>query len=231
VLIKYVTVILLPVVIVAVWRRNPEWRDRISGVLLGLSGLMFLLAVSLFPFYDFAAIRESASAQGAKVAVSPAWAIKSTLAEWDVAVLTNESIQRVAYLLVIVYIAGWMIACWRNPARLPRAMFEVMFAFMLIASTNQRPWYVIWIIPLAAIILPARPWRRTAVWSTTALLQHACTIWLWSVWDFDRDGYYLYALTIVGIVFTPVLALSAWELLTAVRNRRRTGGSLREAIG
>lgn len=215
VLIKYVTVILLPLAIVAVWKRNPEWRVRISGVMLGIGSALLLLAISLFPFYDPGAVRESAQEQGAKVAVSPAWAVKATLAEWDLAKLTNESVLNVAYVIVSLYIAGWMIACWREPERLPRAMFEVMFAFMLIASTNQRPWYVIWIIPLAAVLIPASPWKRTALWSVTAMLQHACTIWLWSVWNFERDGYYGYALTIVGVVFVPVILLSLWELAMA----------------
>lgn len=217
VLIKYVTIILLPIAVIAVWKRNPEWRERIAGVLLGLGCGMLLLAVSLFPFHDFNAVRESASAQGAKVAVSPAWAIKSTLAEWDLAIVTNEAVLNIAYVIVSIYIAFWMIACWRVPERLPRAMFEVMFAFMLIASTNQRPWYVIWILPLAAVLIPESVWRRAGLWSVTAMLQHACTIWLWSVWNFERDGYYGYALTIVGVVFGPVILLSLWEVGTAAQ--------------
>jgi hypothetical protein len=223
VLIKYVTLILLPVAIVAVWRRNPDWRERISGVLFAISAFLFLLAVSLFPFYDLGAIRESAEAQGSKVAVSPAWAIKSTLIEWDVVRLENEAIIRVAYAIVSLYIAGWMIACWRNPARMPRATFEVLFAFMLIASTNQRAWYVLWLIPMAALLIPANPWRRTAVWSVTSLLGHGCTIWLWYVWDIDERGYYGYALTITGIVFLPVIAITAWELIQIARGRLGAG--------
>ncbi len=224
VLIKYVTLILLPVAVVAVWRRNPDRRERISGVLFAISAGLFLLAVSLFPFYDLGAIRESAAAQGSKVAVSPAWAIKSTLIEWDVVRLENESIIRVAYAIVSLYIAGWMVACWRNPSRMPRATFEVLFAFMLIGSTNQRAWYVLWLIPMAALLIPENPWRRTAVWSVTSLLGHGCTIWLWYVWDIQTRGYYGYALTIVGIVFLPVFAITIWELARFARNKLGEGG-------
>jgi hypothetical protein len=223
VLIKYVTLILLPVAVVAVWRRNPEWRERISGVLLALASGQFLLAVSLFPFYDLGAIRESAEAQGSKVAVSPAWAIKSTLIEWDIVTLENEAIIRVAYAIVSLYIAGWMIVCWRNPERMPRATFEVLFAFMLIGSTNQRAWYVLWLIPIAALLIPANPWRRTAVWSVTSLLGHGCTIWLWYVWDIQSRGYYGYALIIVGVVFLPVIAITIWELARFAREQLQGG--------
>lgn len=219
VLIKYVTLILLPVAVIAVWRRNPDWRERLSGVLFAIASGLFLLAVSLFPFYDLGAIRESAEAQGSKVAVSPAWAIKSTLIEWDMVRLENEQIIRVAYAIVSLYIAGWMIACWRNPARMPRATFEVLFAFMLIGSTNQRAWYVLWLVPVAALLIPENPWRRTAVWSVSSLLGHGCTIWLWYVWDIQARGYYGYALIIVGVVFLPVFAITAWELARFARGR------------
>jgi hypothetical protein len=114
-----------------------------------------------------------------------------------------------------IYIAGWMVACWRQPIRLPRALFEVMFAFMWIASTNQRHWYVLWIVPLGAALIPGTPWRRTLLWSVTAIFGHGCTIWLWYVYDIELRGYYWYAMLIVGIVYGPVLLLTIWELARA----------------
>lgn len=212
VMIKYVTVILLPVAVVALWRRNPDWPTRISATLWGMAWTLLLLAVAMFPFYDLAALRESATAQGAKVALSPAWVVRATLERWSWPAPTNETVQLVAYTIISIYIAGWMLACWRNPERLPRATFEVMFGFMLVASTNQRHWYVLWIIPLAAVLIPGSPWRRTLLWSVTAMLGHGCTIWLWYAYNISLRGYYGYAMIIVAIVFGPVILLSVWEL-------------------
>jgi len=219
VLIKYVTLILLPLAVVAIWRRNPGIQERVAGILWTASGSLFLIAVGLYPFYDLGAIVTSAREQGSRVAASPAWTVMASLQEWTNVEVTAETIVNVAYAMAAIVIAGWMIACWRDPERFPRAAFEVMFAFMLIASTNQRAWYVIWLVPLAAILVPDRSWRRALLWSITAMVGHALTIWLWYVWDFNAWGYYWYILIIVSVVYLPVIGLSLWEGLGALHRR------------
>ena len=226
VLIKYVTIILIPIAVVALWRRNREWSERIGGILLAAASAFFLIGFSLFPFYDLDAIEVSAREQGVKVAASLAWVVMASIGEWDLGRVTVESVRNVAYIIVSAIIAIWMVACWRNPGRLLVAAFEVMFAFMLIASTNQRAWYVIWLVPLAAILIPSMQWRRALLWSVTSMCGHACTIWLWSVWDFKAWGYYWYTMIIVGVVFLPVLALTAWEATTLIRQQRAESGKL-----
>lgn len=230
VLIKYVTLILIPVALVAVWRRNPDYRERVAGILWAAAATLFLIAVSMYPFYDFGAISTSAREQGARVAASPAWAVMASLQEWSIAEVDAETIRNVAYAIAAVAIGAWMIACWRRPARLPRAAFEVMFAFMLVASTNQRAWYVIWLVPLAAILIPATPWRRALLWSVTSMIGHACTIWLWYIWNFEAWGYYWYVLIIVSLVYLPVIALTVWEGIGAIRARARQSGTKRVVV-
>jgi len=214
VLIKYVTLILIPVALVAVWRRNPGSRERVTGVLWSVAGVLFLIAVSMYPFYNVDAMVTSAREQGAKVAASPAWVLMASMQEWSIADIEAETIIDVAYGLAAITVAGWMVACWRRPDRLPRATFEVMFIFMLIASTNQRGWYVIWLVPLAAVLIPTAPWKRAILWSVTSMVGHTCSIWLWYVWDFEAWGYYWYALIIVTLVYVPVIALWLWELIS-----------------
>lgn len=212
VLIKYVTLILVPVAAVAVWRRTSDSRERATLILGTAAGAILLAAISMYPFYDLGALLTSAREQGGRMAASPAWVVRSSLAEWRNIRLAPEPIIRVAYALAASVVAGWAAACWRKPERLPRAAFEVTFAFMLVASTNQRAWYVIWLVPLAAILMPENPWRRALLWSVTAMIGHALTIWLWYVWDFDAWGYYWYLLIIVSVVYVPVIILSLREL-------------------
>jgi hypothetical protein len=61
------------------------------------------------------------------------------------------------------------------------------------------------------------------------MLGYACTIWLWSVWDFDAWGYYWYLMIVVTVVFLPVLALTAWEALGPGQSQR--DGGRRSAVG
>ncbi len=224
VLIKYVTLILIPVALAALWRRRRDNRIRMSGLAWAAFATLALVAVSMYPFYDAGAIVTSARDQSGKVAASPAWVVMRTLREGSIAVIAPRTIIDIAYGIAAVYIAGWTVACWRDPERLPRAAFEVMFAFMLIASTNQRAWYVIWLVPLAALLIPATPWHRALLWSVTAMLGHACTIWLWYVRDFEAWGSYWYILIIVSVVFLPVFALTIWEWFAAARTREERSG-------
>jgi hypothetical protein len=219
VLIKYVTVILLPLAIVAVWRRAHNPMRRLVVALWSMGCVLLLIAASMYPFYDLEAVRRSAQEQGAKVNASPAWVVLASLAEWSVADVSAEDVRNAAYLIVAIGIAIWMAVCWTRPQRLALACFEVTFLFMLVASTNQRAWYVIWLVPLAATLLPGKQWRRATLWSVTAMLGHACTIWLWYVWDFDAWGYYWYVIVIVGVVFLPVIALTVWEVAARARSR------------
>lgn len=212
VLIKYVTIILLPLAIVALWRRHQDWRNRTYNMLWSAGWSLVLFVVALFPFLDIKAVVESAEAQGNRVSLSPAWVVQATAREWSLPAPTNDTVRLWAYGIMCLYIAGWMVACWLQPDRLMRGMFEVTFAFMLVASTNQRHWYVLWIIPLGAALIPGSPWKRTLLWSVTALFGHGCTIWLWYAYDIKANGYYGFALLIVTIVFGPVILLSLWEL-------------------
>lgn len=227
VLIKYVTLILIPVALVAVWRRKRHRRSRSSIVVWSAGASGVLITASMYPFYDVAALATSAREQGARLGSSPAWLVRATLREWSIAVVPAETVVNIAYGLAAIAVAGWTIACWRAPERLPRAAFEIIFVFMLVASTNQRAWYVIWLVPLAANLVPAAPWRRALLWSVTSLIGHASSIWIWYVWDFGAWGRYWYTLIIVSLIYVPVIALSLWEGIDAIRGSGGRSGATR----
>ncbi len=222
-LIKYVSIILFPIAIVALWRRNSR-AQRIEGALWAFGGGLLVVAFSLFPFYDLGAIVDSARAQGARISASLAWWILATVNRLEIAQPTVETAQNVAYAITIAAIAFWVWRVWTKPADFPRACFEATFAFMLVASTNQRGWYVIWLVPLAAMIIPAEPWRRTLTWSVTSMAGHACSIWLWFVWDWDNWDRYWYSSIMVGVVYLPVLAVTLWDVVSPGLRSRQVPG-------
>ncbi len=218
-LVKYVTVILIPIAIIALWRRNPDWSRRAEGLLWTLGSAVALLSVSLYPFYDLEAIRDSAQEQGIRVSSSLAWWVMATAGRWGFTGVDAESTRNTAYAIAIVGIGVCAALVWQRPDRLLRVVFETMFIFMLVASTNQRGWYVIWLVPLAAILIPQLPWRRALLWSVTSLAGHASSIWLWSVWDWDTWDRHWYSTIMVAVVFGPVLLLTAWEAWQWTRTR------------
>jgi hypothetical protein len=150
-LLKYVTLPLIPLAAIALWYTTGSARARAR--LFGWSALLSLaaLAIALFPFYDLTALVASITDQGSIAVTSPA---ASAL------ILLDDHYPREAIrpwlrllgvgsvLIVWAYQAG---ALSRRRERLPRASFEVLFVFLLLAAWNLRPWYVIWLLGLAAL--------------------------------------------------------------------------------
>src|SRR4029079_17472976 len=127
---KYVTLPLIPLAAIALWRRpanrGSRWRILVwSAYLRGRA-----LLVGLYPFYDLTAIRASVTQQGAIAYTSPAaFAIALLHQRYP-----SDAIGRWAMLLgtgVFLPARAWQASqVWRSPERLPRACFETMYVFL-----------------------------------------------------------------------------------------------------
>ncbi|MDQ3674508.1 MAG: hypothetical protein M3365_09060, partial [Gemmatimonadota bacterium] len=211
VLIKYVTALLLPFALVMLWRRLPSWHKRLRLAALSAGSSLLLIYFTLYPYFDVDALRKSFSAQRGLFLTSPGAAIVSigNRLDWafDVALWTRRTGDMVLVLITLVLVA----LAWRRRLRLERALFEVMFAFLLVASWNFRPWYLIWLVALVALVPLGWPQRRVTVWTVSALLSYAHYIWIREWWPWDR---FSFTMTGIAITFVPVVIVTGTELLT-----------------
>ncbi len=211
VLIKYVTALLLPFALVMLWHRHPTWRERLRLAALSVGSSLLIVYLTLYPYFDLDALRESFAAQRGLFLTSPGAAIVSigNRLDWtiDVAFWTRRVGDIVLGLITLVLVA----LAWRRRLRLERALFEVMFAFLLVASWNFRPWYLIWLVALVALVPLGWPQRRVTVWTVSALLSYAHYIWIREWWPWDR---FSFSLTGIAITFVPVVIVTGTELLT-----------------
>jgi hypothetical protein len=218
-LIKYVTLLAIPLAAVALWRRAEDGaaRARLAAWSGGLS--LLAAAVALFPFYDPGAALASLAAQGDIFLTSPAAMAVGLLRD----AYPSEEVRRwaraVGQALVLAVLVWWGIELWQRPRRLPRATYEALFAFLLVATWNFRAWYVIWPVALAAVLPWGWPAWRAIAWSAGGLAGYALFIWGWHWWDAD-----FYAIQNVGVPLMtgPALALTLIELGRSLR-RRSTG--------
>jgi len=192
--IKYVALALLPLAAVALWRRAPAaagddgalpfgrsaaWRARLRLALASALLSAAVLVVAFAPFYDIGAARASVEAQGDIALTSPAAVAIGMLYE-RVAPETARLWVRAASLgLFGVGLAVALVVVWRRPAAFPRAAFETMFLLLLAATWNFRPWYLIWLVALAACLPVGWPTARAIVWSAGGLAGYALFIWGW----------------------------------------------------
>ena len=181
-LIKYVAVLLIPLAAVALWRRADDWRARQQIVLWSANLGLAAVGVALFPFYDLGAVRDSIAAQGSIFLTSPA-AMAVGLLRDDYPVAEVRRWARWVGQAILLAVLAWQaIAVWRRPARLPRAAFETLFVFLLVATWNFRVWYLIWPVALAALLPWGWPAWRTIAWTMGGLAGYALFIWGWEWW-------------------------------------------------
>ena len=215
-LIKYVTLLLVPLAAIALWRRADGWsaRRRLGLWSAGLS--LLAVAVAFFPFYDLDAARESIAAQGNIFLTSPA-AMAIGLLRDDYPGADLKGWARAVGQAILLAVLTWQaFALWWRPSRLPRAAFESLFVFLLGATWNFRAWYLIWPVALAALLPWGWPAWRMIAWTAGGLAGYALFIWGWEWW-----GAEFYAVQNVGVPLMtgPALVLTLVELIRSASRR------------
>lgn len=209
-MIKYVTLPLLPLAAIAIWRRpeNRAARGAIAAWSAGLSALA--LVAALFPFYDLRAIVSSVREQDTIFYTSPAAAAIALLGGrygHDLVANWATGIGRALLLLALLWQAARV---WRAPDQLPRACFELMFVLLLVAMPSARSWYLIWLAGLAALLPWGWPAWRTVAWCAGGLAGYAFLIWVEAWW---QPGYNLAQIVAVPVIMGPTALITVAEVV------------------
>lgn len=217
-LVKYVGVVLLPLMVVALWRRHRETRARLDVALSSLAISAVVIIYAFAPFFDLDAVVDSVRSQGDIFLTSPA-ALAVTELRNDFALEDIKWWSRlIGQTIVFGAIVWWLPRLWRQPARLPRAAFEVMFLFLLVATPNFRVWYLIWLVALAAIVPAGWPAWRAIAWTAGGLAGYGLFIWGWEWWKAPFADVQLAG---VAMMTGPVVVLTLAEAVIHLRRRRR----------
>ncbi len=207
-LIKYVAIVIAPVALVACLRRETTPRGRLLLLSTALLWTMLLANISLYPFYDITSLWESVQNQGGRFYSSIGYVIARGGRRLGIDEDFSSLVQGAGYALTLGAMAIGAVVCWKEPRHLPRATFEIVTVFLLFGTMNFRPWYVIWIIALAAFTVSRGAWLRAIAWSTTAVLSYAHYIWVRTFWP--SDGF-SFEVTGVVIAIGPALLLCMRE--------------------
>ncbi len=217
-LIKYVTVLLLPLAAVALWRRAEGRAARQR--LIGWSAALTLIAavIAFFPFYDPGAVRDSVATQGNIFLTSPAALIVGELRDRFAVDDLKHWCRVVGQSTVLLGVIALMLRLWTRPERLPRAVFEALYLFLLVATWNFRGWYLVWPVAVAALLPWGWPSWRIIAWTAGALAGYGLFIWGWEWWGADF-------LTVqkagVALMTGPTVLLSLVEIWLTLSRRRR----------
>jgi hypothetical protein len=214
-LIKYVTLLLIPLVAVAIWRRG---RSAVRQAEVLASGAALSLAAVIAgstPFYDFGAVRRSVERQGDIFLTSPAAVAVDLLGHMIDRSAAADSVKTIGFAILAAALVWSLVRIWRHPEDLICTIGEVLFVYLLVAAWQFRSWYLIWLVALAAVT--SRHWLRIRVltWTIGAMAGYALFIWGWHWWQVDFATIQRVA---VLLIFGPVLLTTLVAL--AVENER-----------
>ncbi|MDQ3656132.1 MAG: hypothetical protein M3457_13775 [Chloroflexota bacterium] len=215
--IKYVALLALPVAAVALWRRHQSGWDRVKIFSFSAVVSVAVAVVSAAPFFDVTAIWLSLSQQGSIFLTSPAAVAVTVLDDVVADGMARPLVSMIGVGLMAAFLCVQLIRVWRQPDRFPRALFETLFVFLLIATWNFRVWYLIWPVALAALLSIGWPAWRAIAWTAGGLAGYALFIWVWHWWEVDFPTIQAIG---VAILTGPAIVMTAAELVQYVRRRR-----------
>jgi hypothetical protein len=198
ILVKFVTILLVPFFLLAITGYAATWARRLVlliGYGLLIAVLVILPMLPLWPGWDNWAVLQAGSGAGRSLlallilTLRDAWGINSSAFDFSNKLLLG------IYGLIYLYFLWQMVKGGREsgvgsrgavvssqksvisnptfqPSNLPtfQPSFHVLFWYVLLAAPVFHAWYLLWFLPLASLLLPhKRPLTAAIVFSITAL--------------------------------------------------------------
>lgn len=203
-LVKYTTVLALPVALVWLLRR-PDLPRRTLAASLGIAALLTIAS-----FAPLAAGADTVAAlrrPGMTFILSPATLAHGWLTAWLAEGDASALVRAVSGLLFLAAY-GWVVARSRGDAReLAARCFDALFLYLLLASWWFWPWYVLWLAPAAAL---ARGWSRVSAVVVMAGASLLTYLYWWPDPPFrSQEWFRLYAAITLAVFVAPA-AVWAW---------------------
>jgi hypothetical protein len=216
VLIKYSSAVLLPVFVI--WILYRHGRRALVPLALALVVSVLLAAAVLTPFWSGRETFAALGAQRRAIFLSPASAV---IGDWGENLPITASTAHVERLFTAAFVVGYLIVLARlrrNPSTLIRASIEAVFLLLVLVTWWFWPWYVLWGLPLAALLPVSGYARLFVVFSASAMLIYVSSPWRLAIWNFDT-GFPLAVGTALW-VFAPPILYALMEMLRSGSERR-----------
>jgi hypothetical protein len=184
ILIKFVTVLVAPFFLLAITARQKDGRVRFGW--LGAYGLVIVGGVTalmwpLWPGWEQWAVLQAGEGAGRSLLALLVLALKNA---WGVNLAFDLSRNFIYFILAGIYLYYLWQTIEQRPStedqnfdtvvlhNLCAAAFFVFFWYILLAAPVFHAWYLLWFLPLGALLWPARPpaLRAAITFSITALL-------------------------------------------------------------
>ena len=178
ILVKFVTVIVAPFFLLVLAMQYSTWLRR--GVAFAIYSVLIAIFVvvpmlPLWPGWGNWAVLKAGSGAGRSLLALLILSLRNFLG-------TNTAFDLSRNLILVIYVLIYLYFLWKTFSQLHRttpsqitppisAAFYSLFWYVLLAAPVFHAWYLLWVVPLAALLLPRqRPLSAAIVFSITALL-------------------------------------------------------------
>jgi alpha-1,6-mannosyltransferase len=214
--IKYLMV--LPAGLALLWMiRRPDVPRRALAVSIGAA--LAVGAAQFVPYLADGGAFDSIRAESARITSSPGTGLVALLMRYggmggDDAIALMKPVMTAVFLYAAARLALGELRRPASHASLMRSSAWLIFLLLVLAKWWFWPWYLLWFVPLAALLPGERAARVAAVFSISALLLYVTYYWqLYQPW-------YQLQVTTVAVVFLPPVVTLLWLNL---HDARRAG--------
>ncbi|HTE84868.1 MAG TPA: glycosyltransferase family 39 protein, partial [Dehalococcoidia bacterium] len=221
VMVKYVSIVLLPVF--AVWVVLRHGRRALVPLAAGLLGGLLVALVVTLPFWDGPRTLAPLFGQENHFIFSPASAL---IRQWGEDIPNTPWVLGVKHMLTFIFAALYLVALLRlsrSSAGLVLASIEVMFLLLVLMTWWFWPWYVVWGLALAALVPSTAHSRLFVLFSATVMLVYVSSVWRLSLWNFN--SFFPLAIGTALMVFLPPILYAVMHLLDTVPPALVSAGS------
>ncbi|MGI8553479.1 MAG: glycosyltransferase family 39 protein [Dehalococcoidia bacterium] len=230
---KYVTLILLPLFLIAAFRSQGR---RVAGpVVIGSILALALGVLVLAPFWEGPATFSSLIQNGGNRFTSSPAALLATFMDGNAALpyytseLAGERAKVITLILFSLAYITIALRLWCGSQDLLTSSFYSLFFFILLVSWWFWPWYVGWLVVIGGALVHQRAARLSIVFSVAALYGYAVLAWRTLLLGFETNVALPAAMVVV--VFLPAVAYwlaglpkPAWLAEALSEERSRSAG-------
>lgn len=176
ILVKFVTILVVPFFLISLATRQPSWTRRLAALFLYSVVVISLTCLAMWPLWpgwEAWAVPAASGQAGRSLLALLVLALRLWLG-------TNTGFDVARILIFGVFAGIYLIQLWRTlqPGQYQsqqlqpvEASFYVLFWYVLLAAPVFHAWYLLWFAPLAPLLLPRlRPLQAMVTFSVMALL-------------------------------------------------------------
>lgn len=208
-LIKYLTLVLVPVLLGAALGQLRTWRERRRLVLVGGLVCTVVVVLAYAPFWAGWETLRNFSDRRALFTASWLAALQLWLLDRGVARELAQAIAAAIGLGLLCFGVIWATwRAWSAPRAVAAHALWLLLWFLFVCNPWFQPWYLLWALALVAL----QPWRIRLLWGVglfccTAMLSYVAGSFLRPALSWDAESAGWNALVSVLIYGPPLLAL------------------------